>query len=71
LGPFGLKALLLVVVVNPIEFVDESVELLLLFPEGGLMGEDVSLALVLIFFLLVGRLIVPLPVSFYGGVATK
>jgi hypothetical protein len=29
------------------------------------------LALVLIFFLLVGRLIVPLPVSFYGGVATK
>jgi hypothetical protein len=33
---------------------DEGIELLLLLPELGFMGDDVCLALALIFFLLVG-----------------
>lgn len=69
--PFSLKVLLLDVTVNPIEFIDGSIELLLLLLEGGLAGEDAGLALALIFFLLVRGLLIPLPLSFCDGVATK
>lgn len=55
---FGLKALPLDVAVNLVEFTDECVELLLL-PEGGYTGEDVSLVLALILFFLVRGLLVP------------
>ena len=57
LGPFGLKALLFDVVVNPIELTDKSIKPLLLFSKGGLAGKDVRLTLGLIFFLLVGGLL--------------
>ena len=58
---FGLKALLLDVTINLIELMDESVELLLLLPEGSLVGVEAHLepALALIFFLLVTGLLVP------------
>lgn len=68
---FGLEAFLLNVVVNTIELTDKSVKLFLLLSEGGLVGKNVHLTLALIFFLLDGGLIVSLPLSFHGGVATK
>lgn len=49
-GPFGFKASLLNVVVNPVEPHDECVELLLLLSEGSLAGEDAHLTLALVFF---------------------
>jgi hypothetical protein len=49
-GPFGFKASLLNVVVNPVEPLDECVELLLLLSEGSLAGEDAHLTLALVFF---------------------
>ena len=58
----GLKALLLDVVVNSIELTDKSTKLLLLLPKGGLAGKDMRLVLALIFFLLVGDLVVPVNV---------
>lgn len=61
-GPFDLKAFLLDVVVNSIELTDKSIKLLLLFSKGGLTGKDVRLTLGLIFFLLVGGLVVPLAI---------
>lgn len=42
----GFKAFLLDVVVNPIELLDEGIELLLLLPKRGLTGEDACLTLV-------------------------
>lgn len=42
----GFKAFLLDVAVNPIELLDEGIELLLLLPERGLTGEDACLTLV-------------------------
>lgn len=68
---FSLKVLLLDVTVNLIEFIDGSIKLLLLLLEGGLAGEDVGLALALIFFLLVRGLLIPQPLLFYDSVATK
>lgn len=53
-GPFSFEASLLNVVINPIEPLNECVELLLLLSEGSLAGEDARLALV--FFFLVGPL---------------
>jgi hypothetical protein len=61
-GPFDLKAFLLDVVVNSIELTDKSIKLLLLLPKGGLAGKDMRLVLALIFFLLVGDLVVPVNV---------
>lgn len=55
---FGLKALPLDVAINPVEFIDECVELLLLL-EGGCAGEDASLVLAPILFFLVRVLLVP------------
>lgn len=40
--------------VNPLEFTDEGIELLLLLLEGGLTSKDARLALTLIFLFLVG-----------------
>jgi hypothetical protein len=71
LGPFGLKSFRLDVAINSIELIDKSVNLFLLLPEGGLIGEDARLGLALIFLLLDGGLIIPLPLSFHGGAATK
>lgn len=44
---------------------DQEHKALLAIVGGGLMGKDVRLVLALIFFLLVGELIVPLPLSFH------
>jgi hypothetical protein len=70
-GSFGLEAFLLDVTVISIELTNKSVELLLLLSKGILTSEDVCLASSLIFCLLDGGLIVPLPSSFHGDVATK
>jgi hypothetical protein len=70
LGFFVLKTLLPDATINPVEFMDKCVELLSL-SEGGLIGEDVSLALALILFFLVRGLLVPPPLLFHGGVAMK
>ena len=59
LGPFGLKSFRLNVAINSIELTDKSVNLFLLLPEGGLIGEDARLGLALIFLLLDGGLIIP------------
>lgn len=40
--------------VNPLEFTDEGIELLLLLSEGGLTSEDARLTLTMIFLFLVG-----------------
>lgn len=56
---FGLKELPLDVAVNPVEFTDECIELLLLLPEGGCAGEDASLVLAPVLFFLVRGLLVP------------
>lgn len=50
---------------------NESVKHFLLLLEGGLVSEDAHLAMALIFLLLDGGLIIPLPLSFHGGAATK
>jgi hypothetical protein len=50
---------------------DESVELLLLLPKGGLIGENARLALVLVLYFLVRGLLAPAPLSFHGGIAMK
>lgn len=69
--PLSLKALLLDVAIDLVEFTNESNKLLLLLLVGGLADEGARLALALIFFLLVGGLIVPLQLSFRVSVATK
>jgi hypothetical protein len=53
-GFLGFEASPLDVAVDPVELLDESVELLLLLPEGGLLGEDARLTLALVLFFLVG-----------------
>jgi hypothetical protein len=50
---------------------DESVELLLLLPKGGLIGENARLALVLVLYFLVRGLLAPAPLLFHGGIAMK
>lgn len=55
-GPFAFKASLLNVAVNPIEPLDECVELLLLLSKGSLVGKDARLTLALVFIFLVGGL---------------
>jgi hypothetical protein len=49
---------------------NESVKHFLLLLEGCLVSEDAHMAMALIFLLLDGGLIVPLPLSFRGVVAT-
>lgn len=71
LWSLGFKASSLDVIVNPIELLDESVELLLLLPKGGLIGENARLALVLVLYFLVRGLLAPAPLSFHGGIAMK
>jgi hypothetical protein len=68
---FGLEVFLLNVAINTIELTDKSIKVFLLLSEGGLAGKNVRLTLAMIFFLLDGGLIVSLPLSFHGGVATK
>lgn len=63
-GFLGFETFPLDVVVNPIELLDEGVELLLLLPKGCLMGEDARLTLALVLFFLVGDSMSPLPLSF-------
>lgn len=46
----GFKASSLDVTINPIELLDEGIELFLLLLDGGLMGDDVCLTLALILF---------------------
>lgn len=53
---FSFEASLINVVVNPVEPLDECIELLLLLSKGSLAGKDARLTLVLVFFFLVGGL---------------
>jgi hypothetical protein len=52
---FSFEASLINVVVNPVEPLDECIELLLLLLEGGFVGEDACLTLALVFLLLDGE----------------
>jgi hypothetical protein len=70
-GLFGFEASLLNVAVNPVEPLNECVELLLLLSEGGFAGEDARLTLALIFLLLDGDPEFTPLLSPCGGVAMK